>query len=230
MLKKMFYWTLAVLVVIGLGGGMLLKSKMSHQPAEIYSIDKIEAHSEEKNQTDTVKVPDTSTAQSHQKSDTIPMPLVNSEVTSPLIDEPQTQDVLPELNEGVNQAAIDADEPSQEKLYFGDYTKEELVEITEWGKTLQATLMEKYPEFAEVTRMTQEEIEQKYSTDEDKQRLVQLAEDYFSTYLEESRAFLTVLPAPIRDLAIAKLHLQLAQNLGRQKADEIMATFAELMK
>lgn len=105
-----------------------------------------------------------------------------------------------------------------------------MTQINEWGKTLQATLMEKFPEFEELTRMTPEEIAQKYSTDEDKQRLAQLVEEYYSEYLEESRAFFAVLPAPIRELAIVKLHLQLAQNLGRQKADQIMTEYAELMK
>lgn len=230
MFKKMWYWALATLVVLGIGSFMLLKFKAPSESDKTDSAYKIETQAAEKGQRDTMKTPRPSIAQAQKQSETDPTPPVTKEVAKPLMDEPQTQDVLPEPNEGTEQTAASVEEPSQEKLLFGDYTKEELIEINEWGKTLQATLMEKYPEFEELTRMTQEEIAQKYSTDEDKQRLAQLVEEYFTTYLEESRAFLTVVPAPIRKLAIAKLHLQLAQNLGRQKADEIMATFADLVK
>ena len=90
--------------------------------------------------------------------------------------------------------------------------------------------MEKYPEFAELTRMTPEEIAQKYPTDEDGIQLAMRGQEFFNVYLEETRSFLVTLPGPLRELVIAKVHLQLAENWGRERADQAMIRFTDLVK
>lgn len=114
-----------------------------------------------------------------------------------------------------------------EELYYGDYTMEELIDIRDWAKDLEAKLLANYSEFAELTRMTPEEIAERYPTKEDRQYLTELAQEALDFYAEEIRALLKAVPDEIRASMITNLHRQLLQNWGQDAADRVMSAFVE---
>lgn len=123
--------------------------------------------------------------------------------------------------------AVEPDVDASETLYFGDYTKEELIRIRDWAKALEADLLANYSELAELTHMTPEEIAEKYPTEADRIRLAELAEDMFNFYGEEIAALMQTLPAEMREAMKTHLHHQLTHNWGSEAANKVMSVLVE---
>lgn len=226
MFKRNWHWVLVVLIILGIGSFVVFRPKTQVDTVKVY---KTVTPTPKPTLTETSETDRRSDVQTQSLSETAPVPTESEAVEMLPMDETETQEAsLPEKSADSEMTATDTDE--SEKRYFGDYTKEELIQIRDWGKDLETRLMEKYPEFAEITRMTPEEVAQKYPTDEDRVQLAARAQEFFDAYLEEMHDFLLTVPDPIRKLAIAKLHLQLAENWGRAKADQAMTRFADLMQ
>lgn len=117
-----------------------------------------------------------------------------------------------------------------EELYYGDYTMEELIDIRDWAKDLDAKLQENYSELTELAGMTPEEIAERYPTEEDKQYLAELGQEMLDFYAEELGALLTVIPAEIRESILSDLRNQLVQNWGQDAAARIMARFDDSLR
>ena len=227
MFKRNWHWVLVVLIILGIGSFVIFRPKAQVGTVKVY---KTVTPGPKPAQTDTAEMISSVDAQTQTLSDTDGVTSsVPDTIETYLVKDAETQDASHSEKSEVSET-IATDTSESEKLYFGDYTMEELVQIRDWGKDLEARLMEKYPEFAALTRMTPEEIAQKYPTDEDRIQLAMQGQEFFNAYLEETRSFLVTLPEPLRELVIAKLHLQLAENWGRAKADQAMARFADLMK
>ena len=226
MFKRNWHWVLVVLIVLGIGSFVVFRPKAQGGTVKVY---KTVTPAPKPTLTETSETDSLSDAQAQSLQGTVAMPPESDTVDTGSVDETEAQEGAPTERDEVSQETS-ANAVESEKLYFGDYTMEELVQIRDWGKDLEARLMGKYPEFAKITRMTPEEIAQKYPTDQDRIQLATLAQEFFNAYLEETRSFLVTLPEPLRELVIAKLHLQLAENWGRAEADQAMARFADLMK
>ena len=226
MFKRNWHWVLVVLIILGIGSFVVFRPKAQVGTVKVY---KTVTPAPKPTLTETSEADSFSDVQTQSLNETVAVPPESEAVEIRPTDETETQEVSPTKKNETSEATA-PDPAESEKLHLGDYTKEELIQIRDWGKDLEARLMEKYPELAELTRMTPEEIAQKYPTDEDRMRLAERGQEFFNVYLEETRALLVTLPEPVRKLAIAKLHLQLAENWGRAKADQAMARFADLMK
>ena len=225
MFKRNWHWVLAVLLIaFGIIGFVFLGSKAQVGPVTVY---KAVTPAPKLTLEDTSRTDSLSDVRMQPLNETVAVPSEPGIVETHPMDETETQEVSLTEKNGTSDAT---DAAESEKLYFGDYTMEELVQIRDWGKDLEARLMEKYPEFAELTRMTPEEIAQKYPTDEDRIQLAMRGQEFFNVYLEETRSFLVTLPGPLRELVIAKVHLQLAENWGRERADQAMIRFTDLVK
>lgn len=225
MFKRNWRWALVVLLVLGLGAFVLLGPKAPPEPIKVY---KAVTPAPKATQTDAAETANLSDAQTQPASDAASVPPVPEAIDAQPMPEAETiSEMSPETTE-TEASASNAAEP--EKLYFGDYTEEELVQIRDWGKNLDARLLEKYPEFAEITRMTPEEIAQKYPTDEDRIQLVKRGQEFLNEYTEEMGAFLVTLPEPIRRSLLNDIHSELSKNWGRKAADQTMEKIADLMK
>lgn len=123
--------------------------------------------------------------------------------------------------------AIEPDVDASETLYFGDYTKEDLIQIRDWAKALEANLLANYSELAALTHMTPEEIAEKYPTEVDRKRLAELAKDMFNFYGEEIAALMHTLPAEMREAVKTHLHHQLTHNWGSEAANKVMSVLGE---
>lgn len=154
-------------------------------------------------------------------------PSVSDASDASLVPEAETSDALLETAAG-GEDTSSVEEP--EKFYYGDYTMEELTEIRDWGRELLTRLQAKYPELAEITKMTPEEIAERYPTEKDRENLAKLGQEFLNEYLEETYTFLSVLPQELRNQAISRIHNQLRKNWGSQAADQAMSRFADLVR
>lgn len=226
MFKRNWYWALVVIIILGIGSFVVFRPKTQVETVKVY---KTVTPAPKPTLAEISETGSLSDAQAQSLQGTVAVLSEPETVETRSVDETEAQEGAPTERDEISQETP-ANAGESEKRYFGDYTKEELVQIRDWGKDLEARLMEKYPEFSELTRMTPEEIAQKYPTDEDRVQLAARAQEFFDAYLEETHGFLLTVPDPIRKLVIAKLHLQLAENWGRAKADQAMTRFADLMQ
>jgi len=155
-------------------------------------------------------------------------------VQAPMVDtsdaplpEVETSDALLETAAG-SEDLSNVEEP--EELYYGDYTMEELVDIRDWAKDLDAKLRAEYPDMLELTQMTPEEIAQRYPTEKDRVQLAKRGQEVLNFYLEEYSGLMQVVPTEIRIVVISQLHEQLAANWGQEAADQAMAKLHEMIK
>ena len=226
MFKRNWYWALAVFIILGIGSFLVFRPKAQVGVVKVY---KTVTPAPKPELAETLKTESLSDMRTQSLSKTVAVPPESKAVETLPMDETETQVVSPPEKSAESEATA-TDTAKSEKRYFGDYTKEELIQIRDWGKDLEARLMEKYPEFKALTHMTPEEIAEKYPTDEDRIQLSVRGQEFLEAYLEEMHNFMITVPAPLRELAIAKLHLHLAENWGRANADQAMTRFADLMQ
>jgi hypothetical protein len=110
-----------------------------------------------------------------------------------------------------------------EKLYFGDYTEEDLIQIRDWATDLYEKQNAEFPDILELSGMTPEEIAEKYPTDADRMQLAKRGQDFFDFYSEELGALLSVLPESLRSEVINNLRDQFSETWGNERADKLIA-------
>lgn len=226
MFKRNWYWVLVVFIVLGIGSFVVFRPKAQVDTVKVY---KTVTPKPKPTLTETSEVDGLSDVQTQSLSEAVAVPPKSEAVETLPMDETETQAVSPPEKSADSEATATGAAKS-EKRYFGDYTKEELIQIRDWGKDLEARLMEKYPEFAKITRMTPEEIAQKYPTEKDREDLAKLGQEFLNEYIEETHSFLSVLPQEIREQLISRIHSQLKKNWGDQAAEQVMSRFADLVR
>ena len=226
MFKRNWHWALFVLIILGIGSFFIFRPKAQVGTVKVY---KTVTPVTKPALTETSEADGLSDVQTQSLSETAAVPTESEAVETRTVDETGTQEVAPtEKNETTEATATDTDESG--KRYFGDYTKEELDQIRDWGKDLDARLMEKYPEFAALTRMTPKEIAEKYPTDKDRRQLAKLGQELLNGYTEEMGAFLGTLPEPIRTSILNEIRSEISKNWGQKASDLTMEKLADLMK
>lgn len=226
MFKRNWHWVLVVLIILGIGSFVVFRPKAQVGPVKVY---KTVRPAPKPTLTETSEADGLSDVQTQSLSETVAVPPESEAVETLPMNETETQAVSP-LEKSTDSEATATDTDESEKRYFGDYTKEEIDQIRDWGKDLDARLMEKYPEFAEITRMTPEEIAEKYPTDEDRRRLAKLGQELLNEYTEEMGAFLVTLPEPIRTSILNEIRSEISKNWGQKASDLTMEKLADLMK
>ncbi|MCG9132760.1 hypothetical protein J5I95_13865 [Candidatus Poribacteria bacterium] len=103
---------------------------------------------------------------------------------------------------------------------FGDYTKAELLEIRDWGRNFKAKLHQNYPDILEIPSLTPKEFNARYPTEAARLELKARQQEMRDFYLDEFRAFMTVVPAEIRASAIKAMRAEVARNWGDAAADD----------
>ncbi|MDE0015057.1 hypothetical protein F4054_16070 [Candidatus Poribacteria bacterium] len=226
MFKRNWHWALVVLIILGIGSFVVFRPKAQVGTVKVY---KTVTPTPKPALTETSETDRRSDVQTQSLSETAAVPTESEAVETFPMDETETQAVPPPEKSADSEAtAIGA--AKSEKRYFGDYTEEELEQIRDWGKDLDARLMEKYPEFAALTRMTPEEIAEKYPTHKDRRQLAKLGQELLNEYTEEMGAFLVTLPAPIRTSLLNEIRSELSINWGQKAADLTMEKLSDLMK
>ena len=226
MFKRNWHWVLVVLIVLGIGSFVVFRLKAQVGTVKVY---KTVTPAPKPTLTETSEADGFSDVQTQSLDETVVMPSEPEAVETLSMDETETQ-VVPPPEKSADSEATATDAAKSEKHYFGDYTEEELVQIRDWGKDLEARLMEKYPEFKAITHMTSKEIAEKYPTDKDRIQLATRAQELLNEYTEEMGAFLVTLPEPIRMSILNEIRSELSKNWGAKAADQTMEKLADLMK
>lgn len=230
MFKRNWHWVLVVLIILGIGSFVVFRPKAPVGTVKVYK-----THDAVK---PTVKPIQTNAVEGVSSADTETQPLsagtentassVPDAIETRPIDETVTSEVPPKTSEISEGATVTTGEV--EEFRYGDYTKEELAQIKEWGEDLRDRLLTEYADLRELSDMTPEQIAEKYPTDEDRQRLAERGKKFFEEYLEETRALLVSLPKPVREKAFEQIHSELAKSWGRGAADQLLGQLIELMK
>lgn len=129
-----------------------------------------------------------------------------------------------------NQQAPTTESEEKEKLLYGDYTEKELAEIKNGVSDLRDRLLEKYPEFKDLTDMTQERIEAKYPTLAEQKQLAEKASKFAIEYFEEVAAFMKVIPPTVRSDMLERVHAELKSSWGQAAADASIIYIGTLME
>lgn len=224
MFKRNWHWVLVMFIILGIGSFVVFRPKAQVDTVKVY---KTVTPTPKPSLTETSETDRRSDVQTQSLDETVVMPSEPGAVETLPMDETETQEVA--LTEE-NETSHVTDTAESEKRYFGDYTEEELEQIRNWGRDLDARLMEKYPEFAALTRMTPEEIAEKYPTDKDRRQLAKLGQELLNEYTEEMGAFLVTLPEPIRTSLLNEIRSELSKNWGQKTADLTMEKLSDLME
>jgi len=107
---------------------------------------------------------------------------------------------------------------------FEELTKEEtLAWVEEQFERLGQQMTEKYPEIARVTELTPDEFNARYSTDAEKDAILELALQAKDEFFADFRELFLMLPSDMGESALAETQTLLAKNWGPEHADTIIA-------
>jgi len=118
----------------------------------------------------------------------------------------------------------------EDPLPIGSAEDFNLEDLADWTEDLQARMQAKYPEIMEFPTLTAEEIASRYSTDEDRQRFHQLAQQMLEDFLGETKELLSSLPNEISVQVMEELHHQLSANWGQESADKVISDLQQLIE
>ena len=230
MFKRKWHWALVIFIILGIGSFVIFRPKAQVGTVKVYKTHEAVKPTVKPIQTDAVEEvssADTETQPLSAGTEDTASSVPDTIETHPM-DETAISEVSPkisEISEGATGTAGEAEE-----LRYGDYTKEELAQIKEWGEDLRERLLTEYADLRELSDMTPEQIAEKYPTDEDRQRLAERGKKFFEKFLEEASAFLVSLPEPIRKEAFDQIHSNFAQNYGREGADQLMNQVVKMIE
>ena len=225
MFKRNWHWALVVLIILGIGSFVVFRPKAQVETVKVY---KTVTPAPKPALAETSETDRRSDVQTQSLDETVAVPIEPEAVETRLVNGIGTQEVSPtEENEVSQETPTKAGE--SENLLYGDYTKEELARIKEWGEDLRDRLLAEYADLTELADMTPEQIAEKYPTDEDRQHLAERGKKFFEEYLEETRALLVSLPEPIREKAFEQIHNEFAKSWGSEAADQLVGQIIELI-
>ncbi len=218
MFKRNWHWALVVLIILGIGSFLIFRPKTQVGTIKIYKTHETATLGVKPIQTGTSERINSTNVRAQSVSDTGDIaPSVPGAIDTRSMVETASSEVAPETGEVSEDTTATAGEA--EELHYGDYTKEELAQIKEWGEDLRDRLLIEYADLRELADMTPEQIAEKYPTDEDQHRLAERGKKFFEEYLEETRALLVSLPEPVRKKAFEQIHSELAKSWGREAND-----------
>lgn len=114
--------------------------------------------------------------------------------------------------------------PEQEFLsgesFSADASITQMKALKEKINGINARIQAKYPEFAELTTLTPEEIVTRYPTEADMLAFLKRADDFMAEFLQDIRTVFADVPIELREAAYDMVHKQLEQSWGIEAANE----------
>ncbi len=145
------------------------------------------------------------------------------EYTSTLEHSEELRSVAPVENPGtLHTRTAEEAEKAVPSVFEGLSEEEASLWFQEQFEILGKQMAEKYPEIARVTELTPEEFHERYSTDEAKDAIRELALQAKDEFFADFRENLFLLPRDVRVSVLDETWTLVAKNWGEQTADTIL--------